>query len=216
MTLPRPKSVLIWGALIAIITVPLIAAGLSPLLAWREPVYIIAGFAGIAALALLVVQPLLALGVLPELSLAKARKLHRIIGAGLVLCVVVHVGGLWMTSPPDVIDALTFTSPTPFSAWGVIAMWAVFIAAFFAFLRRHLKLRVMTWRRVHIGLAAITVVGTVIHTLLIDGTMEWLSKLMLCGVALLMIAKVLQSTKLRASRKTDRKPRPDVAQTRIT
>jgi hypothetical protein len=48
----------------------------------------------------------------------------------LVVAVVVHVGGLWITSPPDMIDALLLTSPTPFSAFGVIAMWAIFAVAF--------------------------------------------------------------------------------------
>ena len=39
-------------------------------------------------------------------------------------------GRLWITNLPDEIDGLLFASPTPFSAWGVIAMWAVFAAAF--------------------------------------------------------------------------------------
>ena len=49
-----------------------------------------------------------------------------------MLTVIVHVAGLWLTSPPDVIDVLLFRSPTPFSAWGAIAMWAVFAAALWA------------------------------------------------------------------------------------
>ena len=46
--------------------------------------------------------------------------------AVLVIAVVLHVAGLWVTSPPDVIDALLFVAPTPFSNWGIIAMWALF------------------------------------------------------------------------------------------
>ena len=33
----------------------------------------------------------------------------------MAVAVVIHVAGLWITSPPDMIDALLFTSPTPFS-----------------------------------------------------------------------------------------------------
>ena len=66
--------------------------------------------------------------------------------AVLVVAVVIHVAALWITSPPDVVDALLFASPTPFSAWGVIAMWAVFAAALLAALRRRLRLRPRTWR----------------------------------------------------------------------
>ena len=44
------RVALIWSALATGIVVPIIAAATSPLLAWRDPVYIAAGFAGIVAL----------------------------------------------------------------------------------------------------------------------------------------------------------------------
>lgn len=194
--MPSLRSGIIWGGLAALIIVPLAAAAMSPLLAWREPVYIIAGFAGVVALALLLVQPVLAAGLLPDLSLAKARKLHGYMGASLVIAVIIHVGGLWITSPPDVIDALTFRSPTPFSLWGVIAMWAVFAAALLAALRRRMRLRMMTWRKLHTALAAVTVSGTVAHALLIEGTMETVTKVGLCLVVLGVTAKVIYDTKI--------------------
>ena len=203
--MPKLRSLLIWGAVIACVAVPLIAAAQSPLLAWREPVYIAAGFAGIVGLGLMLVQPLLAAGLLPDLSLAKARRLHVFMGAALVLSVLLHVGGLWITSPPDVIDALTFRSPTPFSLWGVIAMWAIFAAALLAGLRRGLKLRVTTWRKVHTGLAAITVSGTAAHALLIEGTMETLSKVALCIIVVGVTAKAIYDARIwqrRPARKT--------------
>ena len=59
---------LIWVALAAAICVPIVAAAASPLLAWRGPVYILAGFAGIIALGVMLVQPLLIGGYLPGLS----------------------------------------------------------------------------------------------------------------------------------------------------
>ena len=154
---------------------PLVAAGFSPLLQWRSGVYIASGFAGILAMALVLVQAMLATGTLP-LDQSPARRIHRITGVLLVLCVVGHVAGLWITSPPDVIDALTFTSPTPFSVWGVIAMWAVFGAALLALLRKRLGLRPITWRWAHATLALVVAGGTIVHALRIDGTMEHMTK----------------------------------------
>ncbi|MEM8538742.1 MAG: ferric reductase-like transmembrane domain-containing protein [Pseudomonadota bacterium] len=192
----RLRITLIWLIVAAAVTVPLLAAAQSPLLAWREPIYILSGFAGIAALAILLLQPMLAVGILPGISALTSRRLHRICGVVLVLAVLAHVGGLWITSPPDVIDALTFTSPTPFSAWGVIAMWTVFAAALLGLLRRRLRVRVTTWRRAHVGLAIVTVLGTVAHALLIEGTMETLSKVALCVLVLIATAKAAYDLKI--------------------
>lgn len=192
----RARVILIWAALAIAIVVPIAAAATSPLLAWREPVYIAAGFAGIIAMALLLVQPLLAGGYLPGLSGQRGRRVHRGIGIGLVVAVVIHVAALWITSPPDVIDALLFTSPTPFSAWGVVAMWAVFMAALLAALRRRLRLRPRTWRLAHTSLAAVIVVGSVVHAVLIEGTMETVSKLVLCVLVVAAVLKVLADLKV--------------------
>src|SRR3954469_3647282 len=143
------RVAVIWAALATAVCVPVAAAAASPLLAWRGPLYILAGFAGILALALMLVQPLLAGGTLPGLPAFRGRRAHRWIGAALVVAVVVHVAGLWITSPPDMIDALLFASPTPFSPFGVIAMWAIFAVALLAALRRRLRLR--TWRIAHMS-----------------------------------------------------------------
>src|SRR4029453_11664770 len=142
------RVTLIWAALAAAVCVPIAAAATSPLLAWRDPVYILACFAGIIALGLLLVQPFLIGGYLPGLSAYRGRRAHHWIGGTLVVAVVIHVGGLWITSPPDMIDALVFPSPTPFSPFGVIAMWAIFAVAMIAALRRRLGLRARTGRGV--------------------------------------------------------------------
>ena len=184
------RTTLVWAVLVVAIAVPIAAAAASPLLAWRSPVYIAAGFAGIIAMALLLVQPLLIGGYLPGLPAPRGRRIHRVIGAGLVMAVAIHVVGLWITSPPDVIDALLFASPTPFSDWGVIAMWAVIGAAALAAFRRRFRLRVRTWRLAHTSLAAIIVVCSVVHALLIEGTMETLSKVALCALVVLAVVKV--------------------------
>ncbi|MEO0831377.1 MAG: ferric reductase, partial [Pseudomonadota bacterium] len=49
----RARAIGIWAALALAVLIPAVAAAMSPLLAWRDPVYIASGFAGILALALL-------------------------------------------------------------------------------------------------------------------------------------------------------------------
>lgn len=183
------KAPLIWAVLAAAIGVPIALAALSPQLAWRDPVYIAAGFAGVIGLGLVLVQPLLIGGYLPGPSAYRARRAHHWIGGALVVAVLLHVGGLWITSPPDMIDALTFTSPTPFSPFGVIAMWAIFAVALLAAFRRRLGLQ--TWRIAHMSLAAVIVVGSVVHGMLIEGTMETMSKAGLCALVLAAAIKVM-------------------------
>ena len=200
------RATLIWAALAAAVVVPLAAAAASPLLAWRDPLYIAAGFAGVIALALMLVQPLLMGGYLPGLPALRGRRTHRWIGGVLVVAVVIHVGGLWITSPPDVIDALLFTSPTPFSAWGVIAMWAIFAVALLAALRRRLRPR--TWRIAHTLLAVVIVVGSVVHGILIEGTMETVSKAALCTLVLATTIKVMADLRVWRRRATSRSEIP--------
>ena len=185
------RSTLIWGALAAVVGAPIAAAVASPLLAWRDTVYIIAGFAGIVMLGLVLVQPLLIGGYLPGLSAVQRRRAHRWVGGTLVVTVIVHVSGLWITSPPDMVDALLFASPTPFSPFGVVAMWAIFAVAVLAAFRRRLGLRPRTWRVAHMVLAVVIVAGGVVHTMLIEGTMEPVSKALLCAAVLAAAVKVM-------------------------
>src|SRR4051794_28451511 len=194
------RVTLIWALLAAAVFVPIAAAAASPLLAWRDPIYILAGFAGIMALGLMLVQPLLIAGYLPGLSAYRGRRAHHWIGGALVVMVVVHVGGLWITSPPDMIDALLFTSPTPFSPFGVIAMWAIFAVALLAALRRRLGLRLRTWRIAHMLLAVVIVAGSVLHAILIEGAMETVSKAALCALVLAAAIKVMAELWLRMKR----------------
>lgn len=203
------KVTLIWAALAAAICVPIAFAATSPQLEWRDPVYILAGFAGIVALCLVLVQPLLIAGYLPGLPPYRGRRVHHWIGGALVVAVLVHVGGLWITSPPDMIDALLFTSPTPFSPFGVIAMWAIFAVALLAALRRRLGLAPRTWRIAHMSLAVVIVAGGVVHAILIEGTMETMSKAALCALVLGATIKVMAD--LRRKRATSRGESPATA-----
>lgn len=200
------RAVLIWAVLVVAIGVPIAAAAASPQLAWRDPLYILAGFAGVIALGLLLVQPLLVAGYLPGLPAYRGRRAHHWIGGALVVAVLVHVGGLWITSPPDMIDALLFTSPTPFSPFGVIAMWAIFAVALLAAIRRRLGLR--TWRIAHMSLAVVIVAGSVIHGMLIEGTMETMSKAALCALVLGAAIKVMADLQVWRKRAASRGQSP--------
>ena len=173
-------GILLWIALVIATAVPLAAALMSPLLEWRSPVYILAGFSGVLALCLLLYQPLLARGFVPGFQAARGRTLHRWVGAALIVSVIVHVAGLWITSPPDVVDALLFVSATPFSVWGVIAMWALFASGCLAALRLRVRIRPRHWRLIHKALAFVIVTGSIVHAWMIEGTMEVWSKSVLC------------------------------------
>lgn len=176
----RIRITAIWTTVAVVLVVPVIAAAMSPLLAWRNPVYIVAGFGGVIAMCLLLLQPMLAGSFLPGLSPTRRRRIHRWVGCALVLSLLIHLVGLWVTSPPDVVDALLFVSATPFSIWGVIAMWSVLATAFLVLYQRKLGMSARKWRLSHRCLATVTVVGSVVHALMIDGSMEMLSKVMLC------------------------------------
>ncbi|MFM9975472.1 MAG: ferric reductase-like transmembrane domain-containing protein [Beijerinckiaceae bacterium] len=185
------RAVLTWAGLATAVAVPIAIAATSPLLAWRDPIYIASGFAGVVAMTLVLIQPLLAGGYLPGLPRRPGRRVHRWVGGVLVAMVVAHVAGLWLTSAPDVTDALLFESPTSFSAWGVVAMWATFAAALLAALRGPLRIRPKAWRIGHTALAAVIAIGSVVHALLIEGTMGTVSKVALCALALAALIKVL-------------------------
>lgn len=170
---------------------PLAVAATSPLLAWRDPVYVAAGLAGVAAMALLLLQPLLVGGHLPGLGGLRGRRAHRLAGGVLLAALAAHVVGLWIVSPPDVVDALLFRSPTPFAVWGVVAMWAVLGAGLLAALRRRLRLAPDLWRLCHMSLVTAVVLGGAVHAMLIEGTMGPLSKAALCALVLAAWAKIM-------------------------
>jgi len=193
------RALLIWTGLALALVWPLTFAATSEYLAWRDPAYIAAGLAGVVALCLLLVQPLVAQGWLPGLNLLYGRRIHRVLGVLLVVAVVLHVAGLWVTSPPDIVDALLLRAPTPFSLWGVVAMWALFAAALLAVLRR--RLSPSAWRVGHASLASIVVLGGVIHAMLIEGTMDTTSKAVLCGLAMTATVAAVAAPWLRARRR---------------
>lgn len=186
MTSLTPRGIAIWGAVATALIVPVVIAANSPFLPSRNPAYVVAGFAGIIALALFLIQPAMVAGYLPGPAPVTARRWHRWIGSAVVICVVLHVGGLYLTSAPDTLDALLLVSPTPFSVYGVIAMWGVILTALLVALRRRIRLRPVVWRGVHNALALVVVIATVIHALQIDGTMGPTSKAALCAAVIVV------------------------------
>jgi predicted ferric reductase len=193
MPLPRTRLVafLIWAGLTSVMAVPVVIAATSPYLAYRNLPYLVGGFAGILCLSLFVIQPLLAAGYLPGLSHAKERKWHHWVGASIVVCVVLHVAGLYLASPPDILDALLLVAPTPFSVYGVVAMWGTLATAILVGLRQRLRLRYPAWTLLHNALAVVVVAATVIHATQIEGAMEIVSKWVLCVAAVTATAVAL-------------------------
>jgi hypothetical protein len=61
-----------------------------------------------------------------------------------------------------------------------------------------------TWRIVHIPLALVIVAGSVAHCLLIEGTMETVSKAVLCLLVLVAATKVMADLWVRRKRGTMR------------
>lgn len=186
----RWPALLIWLLALSVFVAPLLIAALSPLHAGRQIAYVVAALAGVLALGLLLLQALLAARLLPALPWAKARRWHRWLGSALALAIALHVGGLYLSSPADVIDALLLRAPTLFSLYGVIALWAALLLALVAAMRLRLPLSYGKWRIVHSSLAVIVVLTTVPHALLIEGTMGLLSKWLLSIAVLLATAAV--------------------------
>jgi hypothetical protein len=89
MKMCKTRTTLIWGALVTALAVPIAAAAVSPLLAWRDPIYIMSGFAGVIAMALLLVQPLLIGGYLPGPSSQRSRRIHGWVGGALVVSAII-------------------------------------------------------------------------------------------------------------------------------
>lgn len=186
----RPLTLLVWLVLAAAMIGPIAIAVTSPVLVGRDAAYFVSGIAGVTALALLLMQPLLAAGYLPGLRVMQERRWHRWLGSCIFIAVLLHVGGLYITSPPDTIDALLLLSPTLFSVYGVIALWSLIFTVLFVVLRARAGLRYGTWRVLHNGLVVVVVVASVVHALMIEGTMGSGSKLALCVAVLLATAMV--------------------------
>jgi hypothetical protein len=63
-----------------------------------------------------------------------------------------------------------------------------------------MRIRPRTWRLGHTALAAVTVLCSAVHALLIEGTMETVSKAVLCALVVGAAVKVTADLKLWAIR----------------
>jgi predicted ferric reductase len=183
-SMQRPRTFatfLSWAVLLLLIVGPIVVAAFSPLLKSRELIYVIGGLSGVVALSLLLVQPLLAIGYLTSVSLIKQRRWHQWSGTLLVVSIALHIAALYITSPDDITDALLLRSATPFSVYGVIALWGVLLIAMLVAFRSKIKIPIKRWKTIHAIIAAISVVASIIHALWIQGAMGAVSKWVLCG-----------------------------------
>ncbi|MEM8540865.1 MAG: ferric reductase-like transmembrane domain-containing protein [Pseudomonadota bacterium] len=175
----------------SLILAPLLIAALNPLQASRNAAYVVASLSGVLALGLLLAQPLLAAGYLPGVPMVRMRRWHRWIGSCIIIAVALHIGGLYLTSAPDTIDALLLVSPTPFSVYGVVAMWSIILTALLVATRGRLGLKNTTWQIAHNLLAVIVVIATIVHALMIEGTMGQVSKVLLCMAVIVATGAVV-------------------------
>ena len=173
-----------WVAIAVIAAVPVVAAALSPLQAGRELLWVTGGMAGVVALSLLFVQPLLTAAVPVLLPAREGIAWHRWGGIAILAMVGLHVGALYAYSPDDVTDVLLLVAPTPFSIYGVISLWCVVLTLLLAATRRRLRLAHRQWRILHSVLAVAIVSAGAVHAVLIEGAMEEVSKLTVCAAAL--------------------------------
>lgn len=70
-------------------------------------------------------------------------------------------------------------------------MWAVFLMGLMAAFRKRLRMPLRLWQRTHLVLAIVTVIGSVVHAYLIEGTMETLTKIIISLSVLAATAKVI-------------------------
>ncbi|MCR9238504.1 MAG: ferric reductase-like transmembrane domain-containing protein [Alphaproteobacteria bacterium] len=187
----RPLTLLVWLVLAAAVLGPIAIAATSPVLVGRDAAYLVSGIAGVTALALLLLQPLLAAGYLPGLHVMQERRWHRWLGSGIFIAVLLHVGGLFITSPPDTIDALLLVSPTLFSVYGVIGLWSLVLTVLLVAVRLRIGLRYGVWRIIHNYLAVVVVVSSIVHAWMIEGSMGNLSKVILCVCILVATVAVV-------------------------
>ncbi len=82
-------------------------------------------------------------------------------------------------------------------------MWALFAAALLSALRRRLSPR--AWCIGHTSLVSIVVLGGAVHAMLIEGTMETTSKVVLCILAITATGAAVATSWLRARTRALRK-----------
>ncbi|WP_369385448.1 hypothetical protein [Limimaricola cinnabarinus] len=70
-------------------------------------------------------------------------------------------------------------------------MWGVFASTILVVLRHKLRLRTTRWRLGHTALGVVIVLGSVVHALLIEGTMGMASKAVLCALVLAATLKLV-------------------------
>lgn len=166
------------------------AAALSPLQAGRDLTWIAGGLTGVLALGLLVPQGLLATGWIT--TGPRQRRWHRRTAYLLILAVLAHVGGLYLYSPDDILDALLLHMPL-YSKLGVASLAALVLVAALAAARRAFRRHPSGWRIAHGTLAALVAATAIGHTVLAWGALDgWAERLTVLAVMLAIAGALLQ------------------------
>ncbi len=76
-------------------------------------------------------------------------------------------------------------------------MWALLATAIMAVLRRRSRMKWRRWRAIHRGLGLVIVSSSVAHALMIEGTMEPVSKTVICVLALIAALAVVRGVPAR-------------------
>lgn len=193
---------LAWLGVAGAMTVPVALAVASPYLAYRNPAYILGGFAGIVCLALLLIQPLLAAGYLPGLSPVQARRWHRRAGVG-----DRAVRGDPCRRPVRDQPARHDRRAVAGRADPVLGLRGggdvePLPGRRLVPLRRRTRLGPRGWSLLHNLLALVVVVATALHAVQIEGAMEPVSKTALCGLVLIATAAALIDVRLLRQRRS--------------
>lgn len=176
--------------MIALVILPLVVALVSPLQTGREAIWVIGALAGVLALSLLVIQVLLPTPWLRGIIIGDDSRVHRLLGIAIAVIVIVHVGGLYVTSPDDIADALVLQAPT-YSRLGVLSAWCLALSLGLALARRKLALTYSDWQIVHAFLAVVVVTTAVAHTVMIRGTLDGPVEVLLCGAAVIAVSAAI-------------------------
>jgi len=155
----------VWGAVVALVGALPVTIALTDAHLGSAPASLaLSTAAGALAVAVLAVQPLLAM-------LGPRIRWHRALGLGALALVLVHVGVLLVTETDDALFAMSPDGPTRarMALLGTLALVAVVVLGVG---RERLPLTPAGWRILHAYFATLVVVLGVGHAVLTDGAMD--------------------------------------------
>ena len=179
------------AGLAAVGVLPLALALTDAHLAPGPPALVISTAAGALAVSALVLQPLLVARMRPSAGVLAGRQVrwHRLLGAGVLALVLLHVGALFVLEVDDTLFAMSPDGPTR-ARMALIATIALFGVVALGVMRGRLPLADSSWRILHAYLAVLVIVLGVGHAVLTDGALDGAGTPLLVGLGLLALAAV--------------------------